>query len=139
MRNHHESSCPYCLKKFQSAGPFDNHLRAAHAKHAKSFYDDRLRRCRRFQSFEKSEDNELPYVPVETDRLPDFLLPEEIITLDSDAESEFDGADDYIEESQATRRELYEGSGKTYGCILKNDQSLLNLVENPFHPFRNPS
>ena len=39
----------------------------------------------------------------------------------------------------ATRRELYEGSGKTYGCILKNDQSLLNLVENPFHPFRNPS
>lgn len=147
MPNHRESSraCPYCSKKFQSAGPFDNHLRVAHGRHANDFYKNHLSRRKRFQSFKESSNNGTSqgssYIPVETNDLLDFPLPEdeEHPSSDSDAESEFEDVDDDFEEDHATRRDLYEGSGNSYGSVLDEEKSILDLLKNPFHPFRNAS
>src|SRR5437588_2190868 len=146
MPNHRQNSwaCPYCLKQFQSAGPFNNHLRVAHGRHANNFYENRLSRCKGSQISKESLKNytsqESSYVPVETNDLLDFLpLPEEHPSSDSDAESEFEDVDDDFEECQATWRDLYEGSGKSYGSVFNEEKSILNLVQNPFYPFPNAS
>ena len=143
------TTCPYCSKTFRNAGPFDKHLRLSHPEHAAGFYNhcqraqSRREGCNGFdQGFEDSTRSE---TPDPYDFPCDLSLSEseeeEDLHDDSDAESGFESEEttNEFEESQPTRREIYECSGQSYGCVLGEEEHMHDLLRNPWSPFRNAS
>ena len=143
MPNYRGSTCPYCSRTFRNAGPFDNHLRTSHPI---GFYK-RVSRQKRSQNPDKGQ----PYSSksqfesssyLETNDFPYSLSPAEAeanLSSDSDTESEFDDLSDEPEDSPETRREIYKNSGRSYGNILGEEESIRDLLQNPWSPFRNAS
>ena len=145
MPKYRDTSCPYCSKKFQSAGPFNNHLRLSHAEHAGNFYGNRAIHRKRSPSLEESQRNSASRESfyLGTDDISDAsdVSPEECASFpaDSDAESEFEDVADELEDSDATRRDIYKGSGRSYGSALDKKESILDMVKNPWYSFLNAS
>jgi hypothetical protein len=60
----------------------------------------------------------------------------------SDEESESESektSDSEPDNGQPTRRELYELSGRSYGCVEGEEERIRSLLRNPWYPFRNAS
>jgi len=137
------TTCPYCWKTFRQAGPFDKHLRVSHADQAVCFYNRQSSRSGGFNALEKDQnDGRARSEAPDLDDFPINLLPEETeadLMDDSDAESECDEVYNELEDSQPTRRELYENSGRSYGCVLGEEERIRDLLRNPWGPFRNAS
>jgi len=136
------TTCPYCLKIFRKAGPFDKHLRVSHPNHAAKFYSHSSRHEgsndpeEDFENSLQSEDNnpyEFPCEPSSDESEGDHH------DSDAESESESEEAAQEPEERQPTRCERYEGSGKSYGCISGEEERIHNLIRNPWSPFRNAS
>lgn len=145
MPNYRITSCPYCLKSFKSAGPFDNHLRFFHTEHAVNFYNKRGSHPKRVCSSNGSEKetSPCPELPsIETTDLSDALSPDNdrASVACSDVESEIEDVEEIQEgDSHATRRILYEGSGNSHESFQNEEESIQNLVRSPWYPFRNAS
>jgi hypothetical protein len=145
MPNYRITSCPYCSKTFKSAGPFDNHLRFFHTKHAVNFYNKRSSHRKRVRSPDgrEQETSPCPELPsIDTSDLSDALSPDDDRASDpcSDVESDFEDVEEiHDSDSYATRRILYEGSGNSHGSFQNEEESVHNLVRSPWYPFRNAS
>ena len=133
------STCPYCSKNFRNAGPFDKHLRVSHPKLAAEFYNNRISRREGCNAPERGPENgigsepEVYDVPFEVSGSPDHDNDDEVEEEEEEEEEEADRhhrSDEESEsvseksnndsepyDSQPTRRELYESSGRSYGCV----------------------
>ena len=141
------TTCPYCSKTFRQAGSFDKHLRASHADHVSGFYSKQFNRQKGFTAPDESlQEISVTSEAPEFDDFPPNLYPEETSSMleenfgnNSDAESECDGINSEPEDSQPTRRELYQNSGTSYGSVSGEVDRIRDLIQNPWKPFRNVS
>jgi hypothetical protein len=151
------TTCPYCSKNFRNAGPFDKHLRVSHPKHAAEFYNNCLSRREGRNAPERGLQNgvgsetDVHDVPFEVsgsrdhdDGSDDDDNEEEKDDRhhrsDEESESESEKPNDSDpDDSQPTRRELYEFSGRSYGCVEGEEERIRSLLRNPWYPFRNAS
>ena len=136
MPNYRHSTCPYYPKTFRNAGPFDNHLRSPHPDQTGCFYNRRRGHQESPQSLSESQESYLEHNDLSYSSPEDL---EENFSSESEAESRFDDSSDELEDSPetATRRELYNDSGKTNGKVPGKEKSIRNILENPWSPFRN--
>ena len=154
------TTCPYCSKNFRNAGPFDKHLRVSHPKLAVEFYNNRISRREGCNAPERGPENGIGSepkvydVPFEVSGSPDHDNDDEVeeeeeeeeeedrhhrSDEESESESEKPNNDSEPDDSQPTRCELYESSGRSYGCVEGEEERIRGLLQNPWHPFRNAS
>src|SRR5437588_37231 len=137
-------TCPYCSKTFRQAGPFDKHLHVSYANHSSEFYKNHSSRQRGFDALDEGqlEENSPTSKSPDLDDFPcldDFpydLFPhseemEENLSRYFNVESKCKKINNELEDSESTRREPYENSGRSYGCVLGEAERIRKLIKNP--------